>query len=218
MGSHILFVGKSDPILDPIWPRLESKGMRITLAASQRSAIELARENLPDLVIVDGTVSRSAGRLCRSLRRATPHSALLLLTDENGLVEDIPCEMQMRKPFTARKLTARIDKILKQHAPKLLRVGDLILDPATRVVQGPKGKQKLRPKECDLLMVLMERAGETVSREELMEEIWNTEYLGDTRTLEVHVCWLRKKIEVDPKHPRYVRTVRGKGYRLDIDS
>lgn len=215
MGRHILFVGKSDAILDPIWPRLEARGMRVTLAASQRKAIAQARQRTPDLIIVDGTVSRSAKRLCRSLRRASPHSALILLADEHGLPNDVPCDLRLRKPFTARRLIARIEKVLEQHAPRLLQVGDLILDPATRVVQGPQGEQKLTPKECALLQVLMEHAGQVVTRQQLMEMIWNTNYLGDTRTLDVHVRWLRKKIEINPSDPRYIITVRGRGYMLN---
>jgi len=215
MGRHILFVGKSDSSLDRMWPRLEDRGLHVVLAASQRHAIDYAREHTPDLIIVDGTVSRSSNRLCRSLRRASPHSALMLLTDENGLAENVPCDAQLRKPFTSRKLIARVEKMLEQHSPKVLQVGGLILDPATRVVQGARGEQRLTPKECEILTLLMERAGEVVSREELMERIWNTEFMGDTRTLEVHICWLRKKIEADPRRPQYIITVRGEGYQLN---
>ncbi|NOZ29286.1 MAG: response regulator transcription factor [Chloroflexi bacterium] len=123
--------------------------------------------------------------------------------------------MHLRKPFTSRKLIARVESTLEQHAPKVLQAGGLVLDPAVRMVQGARGKQKLTPKECDLLAVLMRRAGEVVTRQELMEAIWNTRYVGDTRTLEVHICWLRKKIEADPKKPQYIVTVRGQGYRLN---
>jgi DNA-binding response OmpR family regulator len=216
MGWHILFVGKSDSILDPIWPRLEARGMGVTLAASQRTAIELARQHSPDLIIVDGTASRSCHRLCRSLRHISPHSAVILLADEHGLPDDIPCDVRLSKPFTARKLIARIEKVLEQHVPKLLQVGSLILDPATRTVQGARGEQKLTPKECAILVVLMENAGRVVSRQQLMRSIWDTSYVGDTRTLEVHIHWLRKKIEVDPKAPQLIMTVRGQGYRLNV--
>ena len=215
MGRYILFVGKSDSSLDRMWPRLEDRGLHVMLAATQRRAIEYARDHSPDLIIVDGTVSRSSKRLCRSLRRVSPHSALMLLTDEDGPSEDIPCDVHLRKPFTSRKLIARVESTLEQHAPKVLQAGGLVLDPAVRMVQGARGKQKLTPKECDLLAVLMRRAGEVVTRQELMEAIWNTRYVGDTRTLEVHICWLRKKIEADPKKPQYIVTVRGQGYRLN---
>jgi DNA-binding response OmpR family regulator len=150
------------------------------------------------------------------LRRISPYSAIILLADEHGLPDDVPCDLRLQKPFTARKLIARIDKVLEQHAPKLLQVGSLILDPATRLVQGDQGEQKLTPKECAILAMLMEHAGEVVSRQQLMEVIWDTTYLGDTRTLEVHVHWLRKKIEADPAAPRYIITVRGQGYRLHV--
>ena len=216
MGRCILFVGKSDSILDPIWPRLEARGLRVSLATSQRMAVEQARKRSPDLIIIDGTVSRSVHRLSRSLHRIAPHSAFLLLADEHGMPDDVECDMRLPKPFTARKLIARVEKLLEQHAPRVLQIGTLRLDPATRIVHGEQGEQHLTPKECAILVFLIEHAGQVVSRQQLMQAIWDTSYLEDTRTLDVHIRWLRKKVERDPNAPLHIITVRGEGYRLDF--
>lgn len=216
MGRCILFVGKSDSILDPIWPRLEARGLRVSLATSQRMAVEQARKRLPDLIIIDGAASHSVQRLSRSLHRIAPHSAFLLLADEHGMPDDVECDMSLPKPFTARKLIARVEKLLEQHAPRVLQVGTLRLDPATRIVHGEQGEQHLTPKECAILVFLIEHAGQVVSRQQLMQAIWDTSYLGDTRTLDVHIRWLRKKVERDPNAPLHIITVRGEGYRFDL--
>jgi DNA-binding response OmpR family regulator len=104
--------------------------------------------------------------------------------------------------------------------PKLpqapLAVGDLVLDPTTRLVHCNGAENKLTPKECRLLGAFMENGGKVLSREYLMKEVWDTDYMGDTRTLDVHIRYLRKKIEHDPSDPSYILTVRGVGYRLEL--
>jgi DNA-binding response OmpR family regulator len=97
---------------------------------------------------------------------------------------------------------------------KLLSIGDVELDVTARVVEAHGEIHRLRPKECALLACLMRNAGRTLSREEIMGEVWQTDYLGDTRTIEVHISWLRSKIEVDSSNPRFIHTVRTVGYRF----
>jgi len=97
-----------------------------------------------------------------------------------------------------------------------IRINGLLLDVANRQVVTKRDRHRLTPMECRLLAVLMRNAGEVLTREYLMREVWRTSFIEDTRTLEVHVCWLRKKIEPDPRRPRYLRTVRGRGYQFAI--
>lgn len=97
---------------------------------------------------------------------------------------------------------------------KVLRAAGLTLDLESRQVAGPHGTVWLTPKECQLLAVFMSHAGQILSRKFLMSEVWHTDYLDDTRTLDVHICYLRRKIEQDPHRPRLLRTVRGVGYRF----
>jgi DNA-binding response OmpR family regulator len=97
---------------------------------------------------------------------------------------------------------------------EVFRVADLTLDLVRREIKGCNGNNKLTPKECELLALFMSYPGRVLSRKLLMKEVWDTDFLDDTRTLEVHVCWLRKKIEEDPSNPQRLRTVRGVGYRF----
>ena len=97
---------------------------------------------------------------------------------------------------------------------QVFRVADLTLDLVRREIKGCNGNNKLTPKECELLALFMSFPGRVLSRRLLMKEVWDTDFLDDTRTLEVHVCWLRKKIEEDPSNPQRLRTVRGVGYRF----
>jgi len=117
--------------------------------------------------------------------------------------------MSLRK----RKASAGAKPNLPQRP---LAVGDLILDPTTRIVHCNGGESKLTPKECRLLGAFMENEGKVLSRKDLMKEVWDTDYMGDTRTLDVHIRYLRKKIEENPSDPSYILTVRGVGYRLEL--
>ena len=107
------------------------------------------------------------------------------------------------------------DKLAKSRSSKILCVADVTLEVGKRQVTGCNGTQSLTPKECQLLALLMRNPGRVLSRKFLMKKVWKTDYLGDTRTLEVHICWLRKKIEEDPNYPQYLVTVRGVGYRFE---
>ena len=101
-----------------------------------------------------------------------------------------------------------------QNVQQVFCVADLTLDLSRREIEGCNGNNKLTPKECELLALFMSYPGRVLSRKLLMKEVWETDFLDDTRTLEVHICWLRKKIEEDPRNPRRLRTVRGVGYRF----
>lgn len=105
---------------------------------------------------------------------------------------------------------------LGQKRQEPIEVGDMVLDPARRVVYCSDGQIKLTPKECRLLGALMSNGGNVLSREELMREVWDTDYMGDTRTLDVHIRYLRRKIEKDPSDPSRIITIRGVGYRLEV--
>ena len=106
-------------------------------------------------------------------------------------------------------------RLLKvQMTQQVFRAADLTLDLASREIKGCNGNNKLTPKECELLALFMSYPGRVLSRKLLMKEVWETDFLDDTRTLEVHICWLRKKIEEDPRKPQRLRTIRGVGYRF----
>ncbi len=124
-------------------------------------------------------------------------------------------DLVIPSPLTTESLLAALEKTLKLVPNnRLLQIGEVILDKLNRTVTTPKGEYHITPKQCALLEMLMLRNGEIVTRSEIMQEIWQTNFLGDTRTLDVHIRWLREQIEYDASNPRYLLTVRGIGYRF----
>jgi two-component system response regulator RegX3 len=131
----------------------------------------------------------------------------------------------LTKPFSNRELIARVRALLRRVAldldtastsrtPASISAGDITIDLDKRLVYKQGNELVLRYKEFELLSLLVSRAGEVVTRPQLLDEVWGTDWLGDTRTLDVHIRWLREKIEDDPGNPRYIQTVRGVGYRF----
>jgi DNA-binding response OmpR family regulator len=119
-------------------------------------------------------------------------------------------------PFTARKLLNRIIPLLPADETQILHAGPIRLNLRLKKVRCKGREARLTPRLVRLLQILMEHSGEMLRREDLFREVWNTAYVGDTRTLDVHISWLREAIEEDPRRPRFIKTVRGVGYRLDI--
>ena len=132
--------------------------------------------------------------------------------------EKLACGNVLQLPFTPRKVLNRVTRLLKERQGSIVKAGRLTLNLQTRCVSYGEVIHRLTPKQADLLQVFMEHEGETLTRKALMATVWNTDYLGDTRTLDVHVRWIRERIEDDPGHPQYLRTVRGIGYRFGIPS
>jgi DNA-binding response OmpR family regulator len=170
------------------------------------------------LAIIDVTCGREAATYCLAVQRLFPLKPRILLVDEAAEVtaecQRLTCGNVLQMPFTERRVINRVGKLLNHRDGTLLRMDDLALNLQTRCVHRGDQVSRLTPKQALLLQVFMEHAGQTLTRRFLMATVWNTDYMGDTRTLDVHVRWLREKIEVNPSKPRYLRTVRGIGYRL----
>jgi DNA-binding response OmpR family regulator len=213
---QVLYVGRMDPNYDLLWQQFQREGLAFSFARTQQDGLQMAFQLQPQIVVVNTTNSHFSGdRLCRTLGRRLPSVQRLLITEANGGA-NVPCEIHLCRPFTVRKLRESVLKLLEAAAPHILRAGSLQLDLVTRVVIGPKGHYRLTPKGCSLLAGFMRRPNQVLSRKDLMERIWETAYLGDTRTLDVHVRWLRERIEPNPKAPILLITERGIGYRLAI--
>jgi DNA-binding response OmpR family regulator len=118
-------------------------------------------------------------------------------------------------PFTPRKLINRVKRLMPGARKDAITVGPIKLVPGVRIVEAHGREQRLTPKAADLLSVFLKHPGDTLERGFLMQQVWNTNYVGDTRTLDVHVRWVREAIEAEPKHPKHIITVRGKGYRFE---
>jgi DNA-binding response OmpR family regulator len=217
MSFRILFVEKDVTTVDLLVPSLERKGYRVAVAESLRQASSRIRSARPDVLVLDVASFGSYGyKISETLRvRLDGVPTILLLKkghDSAGSVADA----FMTPPFTSRKLLYRVRKVAEKLSRRELRAGSLVFDPDTRTVRKGNTSVPLRPKEAALLGMFMLNPGRVLSRQELMKEVWETDYMGDTRTLSVHVRWLRLKIEDDPNSPRFLRTIRGVGYRFEV--
>jgi DNA-binding response OmpR family regulator len=212
----ILYIGRADSNDGKVWQQFERDGYAVASARTQVEGLQFAWDLQPRVVVVNTANSGFSGdRLCRTLGRRLPGVQRLLIV-ERGSGANVPCELRLVRPFTGRKLRDSLLKLLEASAPNTLTAGDVQLDLVSRVVNSPRGRQHLTPKQCNLLAWLMQHPNQVISRKDLMERVWHTVYLGDTRTLDVHIRWLREKIEHDPTSPAMLRTRRGIGYILSV--
>lgn len=216
MAVTVLLVANDKTFTASLAEAFNPKEYTVLTAHSGRQALTVVKARLPDVIILDATSPRlSVKRLVRSLR-ADLQAVVIVLSNNAGRVEGVNnSPLVLPKTTTPKKLVVRVRSALDTRPPREIRAGGLTLNTARRRVSRGTRTQKLTPKEFQLLRLFMEHEGQVVTRQTLMKEIWDTEYLGDTRTLDVHMRWLREKIEQDPNHPELIVTVRGEGYRLE---
>lgn len=213
---QVLCIGRVDPNHEKLWQQLQVEGVGLAFARTQRAGLQLARDLKPLVVVINTSNGAFTGdRLCRALGRNLPNVQRLLLADGNTGTKT-SCERRLVRPFTVARLRETVLALLEAADPHILRVGSLQLNLATRIVMGPRGQQRLTPKQCGLLTYLMHRPNQVFSRQQLMKDVWETPYVDDTRTLDVHIRWLREHIEVDPQKPLMLVTRRGVGYMLVV--
>jgi DNA-binding response OmpR family regulator len=199
-------------------PALRKKGFVVEQASSGTIALaRLADGFAPELVVVNAATLRSSGkRICQSLREKAANLPILVILDEDRGVEKINADAVLSLPFTAQKLVNRIRHLLPGDGKDSIHAGPIKLDTGKRMVRCLGKQARLTPRLVDLLKILIEHHGEVVERKALFSKVWDTNYTDDTRTLDVHISWLRQAIEVDPDSPQLLRTIRGVGYRLDV--
>ena len=199
---------------------LTKKGFQVEGVFSGNVALARLKENLPDLVLIDAASMQTSGRrICQSVREHANAIPVVLIVAQNADNADkAGAHVTLVWPFTLQKLLNRIKPFLPSDQKNLLQVGPLMLDTEQRWVRCEGKQARLTPRLVILLKTLMERPGEVVERNNLFRMVWETAYTADTRTLDVHVSWLREALEDDPRHPRFVKTVRGVGYRLDVET
>jgi DNA-binding response OmpR family regulator len=198
---------------------LTKKGYLVESVLSGSAALERLDYITPDLVIVDASSMRTSGkRICQSLREKQPSLSVILVIDNHADPNDqYGADAVLALPFTMQKLLNRVKHLMPVINNGGLEAGPFILDVEQRRVII-EGKQiQLTPRLTTLFKILMEHPGEVINRETLFKEAWETDYTGDTRSLDVHMSWLRQALEENPRHPRYIKTVRGMGYRLDVE-
>lgn len=196
---------------------LQKKGLDVRVAKTGNQALELLKDIEPDVLVLNAASMRSSGvRICKSIREEDEDLPIILILDPEKDVSEDLATVILKHPFTIQKLTNRIKPLLPGEGENLLQVGAIRLDLDRNRVRCLGQNTRLTPRLVILLQALMKRPGEVIEREELFKQVWDTEYTGDTRTLDVHISWLRRAIEPDPTKPKLLRTIRGVGYRLDI--
>ena len=197
---------------------LERRKYGVILASSGKEAVALAKQHALSLIVLDATASRvDAARLCRDIRSQLDGIAILLLVRPDIQVDDTSgADYVLSQPFTPRKLLNRVARMLPSGEAYVVTAGELTLNIANRCVRMGRQEHQLTPKQSQLLSILMRRPNEVITRLELMKAVWHTDYMGDTRTLDVHIRWLRQVIESDASKPRRLVTVKGVGYKLKV--
>ena len=224
LRGRLVLVEDEDAIVRPLVSALERERFEVRRFVRAEDAIDRLPSLDADLVIMDITLPGMSGiRACELLRKRSPIPVLMLtargqesdrLAGFNAGADDY-----LPKPFSVHELIARIRAILRRtqraeaQPEVLIVVGDLELDPGRREVTSGGRRVELAPREFDLLAYLLRRSPEVVPRNELIAEVWDPHWSGPTKTLDVHVAQIRRKIEPDPSHPRYLHTVRGIGYQ-----
>jgi DNA-binding response OmpR family regulator len=163
---------------------------------------------------------RSNGvRICQTIRTSSNGLPIVLIANPDHPILDTPvgANVVLSLPFTARKLVNRINPMLPKKGVDLLTVGPISLNLEHNLVLCHRRETQLTPRLTHLLKMFLVSPGTVLERERLFKEVWNTDYTGDTRTLDVHISWLRRAIEVDARKPQLLKTIRGVGYRLDAE-
>ena len=221
----VLLVEDETSITEPLAEALGREGFDTQVAGTVAESLELAGRVDPDLVLLDVMLPDGSGLdVCRELRRRSQVPIIMLTARGEEADRIVGLELgaddYVVKPFSAREVVARIRAVLRrtesptQPDDKPIEIGEVRLDPAKREVTKDGEPLELSRKEFELLRLLMQNAGSVVTRERAFEEVWETTWFGSTKTLDVHVSALRKKLGDDPAASRYIHTVRGVGFRF----
>jgi two-component system response regulator RegX3 len=224
-GGRILVVEDEASISEPFAEALRRAGFEPLLTGTAAGALELAEQADPDLVMLDLALPDGDGRdVCRELRRRSDVPIVMLTARGTEMDKIVGLELgaddYVVKPFSAAEVISRIRAVLRRSGRREeqpegpIAVGELVLDPEARIARLRGSELDLSRKEFDLLAELMRHAGRVVGREDLMSRVWDVNWFGSTKTLDVHVGWLRRKLGDDPNNPTYIETVRGVGFRF----
>ena len=227
--KKILVVEDEENILEALKYNISKEGYEFLSASDGDTAINLARQESPDLIILDVMIPKPDGfEVCRILRKETniPIFMLTAKTEEIDRVIglEIGADDYITKPFSMRELLVRIKNVLRRYsshqipanvaAEEIINIGGLKIDSISHSAELNGTEINLKPKELELLYFLASNPGRAFTRAQLLEHLWDEHYYGDIRTVDVHVRWVRQKIESDPSNPKMLKTIRGVGYRF----
>ncbi len=237
MTRTILVVDDEPTLRETLAEALQADGLRVVTAADGREALERFRAHPPDLVLLDLMLPQVSGiDVCRIMRRESAVPIIMLTAKDSEIDKVVGLELgaddYVTKPFSLRELLARIRAQMRRldsagtgsgaepdvprtgHEP--LRLGAVTIDLAGHRLLRDGQALPIKPKAFELLSFLVRNPGQVFSRDQLLEKVWGYDYAGETRTVDVHVHWLRSAIEADPSQPRYLQTIRGTGYVLHL--
>jgi two-component system, OmpR family, response regulator len=228
MPDKVLIVEDDANLLEAVKYNLRKEGFDVITAADGEAALAAARREKPGLLILDIMLPKLNGfEVCRILRKETTVPILMLTAkaDETDKIVglEIGADDYMTKPFSMRELMARVRAMLRRSkmaetptaSPMIIKISDIEINTARHAASLAGKELELSPKEYDLLVFLAGNKGLVFSRDQLLEKVWGYDFAGDTRTVDVHIRWLRQKIEKDAGSPQYLLTVRGAGYKLE---
>jgi len=235
MAEKILVVDDEVSLQETLTYKLEKEGYQVVVAGDGLTALELARSTNPDLVILDVMLPGMDGfEVCRTLRQETNIPVLMLTARDDEIDRVVGLEVgaddYLPKPFSMRELIARVKALLRRvrlireevgaaaqegNLHQLMTFGNLEIDMTRREVRLDGVVVPCKPKEYDLLTFMGQHKGRVLTRELILERVWGWGFVGDSRTVDVHIRWLREKIEPTPDKPERIITVRGAGYRFE---
>ena len=221
--QRLLVVEDETTLRETLMYNLKREGYEVTGSGDGGEALEVAREQKFDLIVLDVMLPTLDGlSICRILRKEQ-RTPIILLTARSAEMDRIlgletGADDYIVKPFSLGEFLARVRAVLRRAAPEVaakLEAGDLSLDLIGRKAYRAGEELRLSHKEFDLLAALIKNTGTALSRDRLLQEVWGYDFPGDTRTVDVHIRWLREKVEADAAEPKHIVTVRGVGYRFE---
>ncbi len=235
MAEKILVVEDELTLQETLAYNLKRQGYEIETTGNGLEALEIARRDHPDLILLDIMLPGMDGfEVCRVLRQEMSTPILMLTARDDEIDRVVGLEVgsddYLTKPFSMRELMARVKALLRRvrlireemggstavaDETEIMVFGDLTINLTRREATLKGSALTLKPQEYELMLYLAQHRGRALSREAILENVWGWNYTGDSRTVDVHVRWLREKIEVDPGNPRRIVTVRGVGYRFE---
>ncbi len=223
---HILLIDDDTKLTGPLRTSFERAGYTVSVANDGHTGLSKALVEKPSVVVLDVMMPGLKGwDVCEMIRQSSPVPIIMLTALDDSMDRirglELGADDYLVKPFSFQELEAHVRAMLRRvqidtspgHSDRL-EAGDIVVDLAARVVTLRGEPVTLRQKEYELLVLLMSNSGRVVTRNELFDEVWGTDWLGDTRTLDVHMSWLRAKLEDDAANPVYLQTIRGVGYRF----
>lgn len=226
MSLKILLVDDEVNLVDPMSYTLTQRGFETAIAYNGEEALKKYQSEEPDLILLDWSMPDISGiEVLKRIRDNQNFIPVIMITGKNAkedIVEGLEAgaDDYITKPFNWEELMARVNSAIRRAQqpnashPKRIRFGKLILDTKTHRAWNEDKELNLSPREYSMLEIFMQNPKRIYSRDELIEKVWGLDFDGDSKTVDVHICWLRQKIEEDPNKPKIIQTVRGFGYRL----